>query len=197
MQNFQFEIDPIHYIIAIGAMFVTVYKVFVKPRVKRWQELLDNIDRIGDVYNSVQLIRKEVFPNSGGSFRDAVDRIETRIILLEQKHNIVLRDARHGLFETDVYGRWVDVNRTLCRMIGATEKELLGFGWKNFTDPVTAEKFHQAITNEIEFRASSIIRDTDGNNISVTVIASPLRSSLNKKLIGYLGTIDETIKLND
>jgi hypothetical protein len=37
------------------------------------------------------------------------------------------------------------------------------------------------------------MKTTDDKTMIVSVIANPLRSSLNKSLIGYLGTIDETI----
>jgi PAS domain S-box-containing protein len=193
MSNLNFEIDPLHYLIAFGAFMLTIYRIVLKPKMAKWSNAIENINKIPEVAEVVTKIKQEVFANGGGSLRDSVDRIEKRIVTVEEKQNIYLKDARHGVFETDPSGRWIEVNRTLCRMVMCTENELIGKGWMNFFDQETINRINHAMANEIEVKIIGHMKTTDDKTMIVSVIANPLRSSLNKSLIGYLGTIDETI----
>jgi PAS domain S-box-containing protein len=193
MGNLQFEIDPLHYIIAGGALLLTLYRIALRPKLNRLHNIIDNINKIESISSTVLDMKKELFANGGSSLRDSVDRIETRIVTVEEKQNIYLMDAKHGLFETNETGRWITVNRTLCRMLNATEKELLGNGWINFIGAESVNRFNHCMANEVEYKQISTMVTTEGNHIMVSITANPLRSTLNKKLIGYLGTIDETI----
>jgi PAS domain S-box-containing protein len=193
MSNLNFEIDPLHYLIAFGAFMLTIYRIVLKPKMAKWSNAIENINKIPEVAEVVTKIKQEVFANGGGSLRDSVDRIEKRIVTVEEKQNIYLKDARHGVFETDPSGRWIEVNRTLCRMVMCTENELIGKGWMNFFDQETINRINHAMANEIEVKINGHMKTTDDKTMIVSVIANPLRSSLNKSLIGYLGTIDETI----
>jgi PAS domain S-box-containing protein len=193
MSNLNFEIDPLHYLIAFGAFMLTIYRIVLKPKMAKWSNAIENINKIPEVAEVVTKIKQEVFANGGGSLRDSVDRIEKRIVTVEEKQNIYLKDARHGVFETDPSGRWIEVNRTLCRMVMCTENELIGKGWMNFFDQETINRINHAMANEIEVKIIGNMKTTDDKTMIVSVIANPLRSSLNKSLIGYLGTIDETI----
>jgi PAS domain S-box-containing protein len=197
MSNLNFEIDPLHYLIALVSFMFGFYKMFIKPkadkRKEEWLKITNYIDRIPQIADTVIKIQQEVFANGGGSLRDSVDRIEKRIVTVEEKQNIYLKDARHGVFETDPSGRWIEVNRTLCRMVMCTENELIGKGWMNFFDQETINRINHAMANEIEVKIIGHMKTTDDKTMIVSVIANPLRSSLNKSLIGYLGTIDEII----
>jgi len=193
MSNLSFEIDPLHYLIAFGSLMFAFYKVFIKPKLAKWSHAIDNINKIPEVVEVVTKIKQEVFANGGGSLRDSVDRIEKRIVTVEQKQDIVLADYRHGVYETDASGKWTNVNRTLCRTLICTEIDLLGKGWMNFFEKEGIERLNHAMSNEIELKMVCNIKRTDGGVISVMITANPLRSNVNKSLIGYLGTIDETI----
>jgi len=191
---FSFEIDPLHYVIAFVTSTIALYKIFLKPKLDRWSRRLDHLDKIPQIEESVSNIKKQVFPNGGGSVVDGLDRMERRIVAIEEKQNIYLMDVHHGLFEADTNGKWISVNRTLCRMLLCTEKELIGRGWMNFMSADTIERYNHCVSNEIEFRGSALLKTALGNNMSVSITANPLKSNLDKKLVGYIGTIDETIE---
>ena len=198
ISNVSFEIDPIYYILLAGAGLVGLYKMYGKPRVLKFQDFINNVSQIpliahdiSEIKTEVSEIKKEVFADGGSSFRDAVDRIEARIITVEEKQNIHLMDARHGVFETDKAGKWVTVNRTLCRLFKVSEKEILGNGWKNFVgEPDMIARFNHCMANEIEFKMLTTFSNSKGESFSVSVVANPLRFTKDKSMIGYLGTID-------
>ena len=45
------------------------------------------------------------------------------------------RNAPIGMDLTDRSGRFLQVNNTLCRMLGYSEQELLGMRWQDLTHP--------------------------------------------------------------
>jgi len=191
---FSFEIDPIHYIIVAVTSAAALYKIFIRPKVRKWADRFDHLDEIPQIKDTVTTIQKQVFPNGGGSVVDGLNRVERRIVTLEEKQNLFLMDNHMGVFETDTAGRWISVNRTLCRMLLCTEKELLGRGWMNFMSGDMIERYNHAIANEIEFKMVAKMKSVTNAEVNVSIIANPLRSNLDKTMIGYLGTIDETIE---
>jgi PAS domain S-box-containing protein len=193
MSNLSFEIDPLHYLIAFGGFMLAIYRLFLKPKVERFSKAIDNIEKIPDIIVTLDKVKYQVFPNGQSSMFDGMTRIETRIVTVEQKQDIFLNDYRHGVFETDSSGKWINVNRTLCRTLICTEIDLLGKGWMNFFEKEGIERLNHAMSNEIELKMVCNMKRTDGGVISVMITANPLRSNVNKSLIGYLGTIDETI----
>jgi PAS domain S-box-containing protein len=189
-----FEIDPLHYIIIIGGALLAFYRFTVRPHIKKWGERLETVDKIPQMYAMMADIKKEVLPNGGSSLRDGVDRIERRIVTLEEKQNVFMRDAHHGLFETDSSGKWINVNRTLCRMLECSDDELLGKGWITFLkDQTVFDLLNRAAANEVEYKGVAEFITATGETITCTILASPMRSSLDKNFIGYLGIIDQTI----
>lgn len=84
-----------------------------------------------EIRNDIRGLVHELKPNGGTSLRDAVNRIESRQIVFEQRQRAVLTDANVGVFETDARGEFVWVNRRLCRIMERTPDELLGAGWLN------------------------------------------------------------------
>jgi PAS domain S-box-containing protein len=193
MSNIQFEIDPIHYLIAAIALLGSFYRFFVKPKLDKWNAILENVNKIPAIAGDIVEIKKELYPNGGGSMRDGLDRVENRLVSIEMMQDIYLKDAKHGVFETDSAGKWTEVNRTLCRMLTCTEKELLGNGWMSYIDQDAIDRFHHAFANEIELKLVTKMKTNDDKTMIVSITANPLRSNMNKKLIGYLGTVDETI----
>lgn len=94
------------FLMAIGAGLKRVYKM-----AKNIEDLMEKVDRngreavmasdrislmvdeIASVKHKVQDIKKEVLPNGGASLRDAVNRIESRVAILEAIEHI---SPHHG-----------------------------------------------------------------------------------------------------
>jgi PAS domain S-box-containing protein len=166
-----------------------VYTMWLKPS-------YDNQKKFKEAMPHIEQIVAQLSPNGGASLRDAIDRIERRMILVEEKQNVYLMDVRHGIFETNHSGKITGVNRTFCRMLNCTENELTGYGWLNFVENQKDifERFNHCVSNEIEFKMTFDMKKTTGELVHVTCSANPLRSSIDKSLIGYLGVIEETIE---
>ena len=82
----------------------------------------------------VRWIIADLRPNSGSSLRDAVDRIEERLVTMERTNEVMYQDGPIALFRCTPDGRNTDVNRTYCRFLKCTKEELLGYGWRNFIE---------------------------------------------------------------
>lgn len=186
LSGFEVSVDVVA-LVTIGVAAITLtYKKVVKPSFIWSKSIIDSLGKI-------DAIHEQMFTNGGKTLRDAVNRIENRITLLEKQQNIYIMDTPHGVFNSNKDGRFTTVNRTLCRMTGKTEGELLGNGWINSVSERDRERvvdsWKYAIENEIEFSTSFDITDTDGFQFRVRCTANPMKSA-DGKLLGYLGIID-------
>jgi len=190
MPDVQFEIglDLVAILSAMAFFGYKIGKYYVMPAYENHRKMASAIGKIDKIYEQIN-------PNGGSSMFDTVQRIENRLIFVEQKTGVYLQDARHSIFDVNKKGKIIGVNRTFCRLLGATEKELMGGGWLNFVNESTAvgDRFNHAIANEIEFKMTFDMVKTNGEIVHVNCSANPLRSTLSQDIIGYLGIIEETI----
>jgi PAS domain S-box-containing protein len=190
MPDVQFEIglDIVAILSAIAFFGYKFYKYVIVPHYNNQKRIAQAIPMIENIYHQVN-------PNGQTSLFDAVGRIESRLIFLEQKTNAYLLNAHHAIMDINSNGKITGVNRTFCRMLKCTEDELLGRGWLNFVKESRAveEHFNHAIANENEVRMTFDMIKTNGDILHVNCMANPIRSSLSKTMIGYLGVIEETI----
>jgi PAS domain-containing protein len=88
----------------------------------------------------VQVIKSDLHPNGGSSLRDAIDRIEVKVISAERISWAMNRDATTGIFKCTSEGKNLEVNRTYCRWLEASTEELLEFGWRKFLTGASARE---------------------------------------------------------
>ncbi len=117
-----------------GALLFLYRKLF-RPRYER---LKARLQRIWKAIDSVELIRKEVFPNGKGSMRDAVDRTEkmmkgvTKDVSMSIAQNRSLAEQSNiGMLEGDEDGEVTWGNRALRQMCGLRLDQITGSGWIN------------------------------------------------------------------
>jgi PAS domain S-box-containing protein len=169
---------------SIVAASVFLYKTIGK-RIMKFIPDTDTKEKISKIY-------AELHPNGGGSVRDAINRIEMRLVNVEQKQNVYLLEGPQGIFEADKNGRYVAVNRTFCRMVGKTEKELMGMGWMNsVSHDEKSEVFDEwmtAVQNKMEF-IKKLTMVNNGEELVVNAIAYPMENPITKEIIGWIGTI--------
>jgi PAS domain S-box-containing protein len=146
------------------------------------------------VLANIEEIKHQLTPNGGSSLRDAVDRIETRMILTEQRAKLLCMDSPMAVFEADAAGEFIHVNRTFARWTGRSQSELTGNGWVNTLSPADRVSVYSdwldAISQEREFTAEFSLRDADGAPIKVHCSAFPM---LDRKctLAGWMGTLNK------
>lgn len=138
----------------------------------------------------LQKINEQFSPNGGSTLRDAINRIEARQVIQEQRHKMLSMDAPFAIFETDANGNYIDVNRTYCRWVGRSLSELQGNGWINCIAPVWQETVMQswntALQQQREFTMKYKLVDTDDTLINVFATAFPLYDT-KRNLVGWVG----------
>jgi hypothetical protein len=67
-------------LLALGVMWRYVFR----PTIKFRRRVLQGVKRVLEV---IELVEHELKPNSGATLRDAVDRIEARLAVVEQSRN--------------------------------------------------------------------------------------------------------------
>ena len=60
---------------------------------------------------------------------------EERLLGSEERFRTAFKQAPHGMCLAALDGRLLQVNRTLCEMLGRSEQELLNASWSDFTHP--------------------------------------------------------------
>jgi len=149
---------------------------------------------IADIFESLQDIKKQLIPNGGSSMRDAIDRIEARLIIAEQRHKLLTMDSPFAVFETSASGDCVHVNRTYCRWTGMANEELEGKGWVNaISRDCRASVFQEwllAVEQVREFSMDYHLVGQDGSQIKVRCNAFPMFDA-KFKLSGWMGIISK------
>lgn len=182
----QISLDVIGIATAGLGVIAFLHRVVFRPVFKKTVKLFDSLEKI-------DVIHDQMFTNGGKTLRDAVNRIENRITLVEKKQGVYMMDTREGIYETNAKGEFTSVNRTMCKFLGRIESDLLGNGWLNSIhedDRIKVdESWDYAVANEIEFEMIFDVVDVERNTHSVKCRAKPIRS-VDGKLIGYIGMVD-------
>lgn len=159
-----------------------------------WQAgkgLLKITKTMDQVLTNSEYIHRELKPNGGGSLRDAVNRIDQRVDKIdERQQRAELRlaalnmSAPHAIFETNLEGKCVWVNRTFCRWSGRTVAEFMGSGWLNTVHPRHRARVEQAWDSAVEdgneLEMFFCIQDIYGDTMPVHMVAHPLRDQSGK-----------------
>lgn len=143
--------------LAAGAVaIITLYKkiqpwlIALLERVALMFKTGDIIKGLSTLESLVNEVRAEVKPNGGTSLRDAVQRIEVRQVLAEQRHLAIMTDMPQGIMEANEVGEVVWVNRQIVREVGRVPEELTGLGWINMIAQEYREEVREAWLKAIE-----------------------------------------------
>ncbi|NOZ12273.1 MAG: PAS domain S-box protein [Acidobacteria bacterium] len=69
---------------------------------------------------------------------------EHKLASSEARYRNILENMQEGYYETDLAGNLVFFNRSLCRLLGYSEDELMKMNYRNYTDKENAEKLYRA-----------------------------------------------------
>jgi len=152
-------------------------------------------ERLDDLHDSVKCLVTEVMVNDGSSLRDAVVRIEESVALANERQRVRMLDDANLIFETDVKGNFIWVNRTFCRVVQRQPSELIGRGWLNVLPPArreaAAKNWYRAVGNNMEFETTVSYTNPDDEVFEIE-IKSYRMSDGKGETIGYWGTITLT-----
>lgn len=180
------------------AEFIGSVSIIMAAAITVWKRALLPLWRFAnntaDIYNSLEYIKHELSPNGSGSIRDAVDRIEAKLIISEQRYKLLTMDSPFGVFETDARGDFLHVNRTYCRWAKCSNTDLEGKGWVNYL--ANAERQHvfqewmAAVHQEREFTSNFSLTPAESPSFTVHCNAFPMFDGKDK-LSGWIGIISK------
>jgi PAS domain S-box-containing protein len=171
---------------AIIAGIIAIVTFIIKPickHVTNIRKMVVNIDKIA----------ADLKPNGGSSLKDQINRIEHKIIRGEMRSRALIRDYDCGIFECDIEGNNIYVNRTYCKMIGVPATKLLGKEWNNYIHPDYrnhydlhwSDKFSQC--EEVE--TVVVMVNGSGELLNVVIKAYPLKDDTQSNCVGYFGMV--------
>lgn len=188
-------------ILTFSLVFWKKILIPVFHHVKSIKSLVSDVENIVELHqqidfdslvDTVKTILVDLRPNSGTSLRDAIDRIEARLIQMERVQGALRQDGPIGIFRCTTEGKNIEVNRTYARWLQATEKDLLGFGWKNFVvtngDEHHDDVWHVAFQEGRELEMRLTLQAVNGETFWVDMHAYPITDK-NGNVIQYLGIL--------
>lgn len=160
-----------------------IWKFWLQKRIKEAK----------DLYAKIIVISEEFRPNGGSSLRDAINRIEEKITLQEQKTIALIKSFPIGTWISDKNGKCVDVNKSLCKIMGRTESEIRGDNWSNWIHPEEKddvfEEWYRCVTNDLNFDMEYRYILPDKSIQKVHGTAYQLKNDKGD-LVGFLGTLE-------
>ena len=163
-----------------------LWKVWLKQRYEEGREL----------YGKIQIMTEEFRPNGGSTLRDAINRIEEKVTIQEQKTLAIIKSMPLGTWTADEKGKFIDLNKSMCRITGRTESELKGDNWSNWISPTEKEdvfdEWQRCVQNDLNFDMEFNFVLPTGKLQKVHASAYQLRDAKGK-LVGFLGTLSALI----
>ncbi|MEW6635442.1 MAG: PAS domain S-box protein [Actinomycetota bacterium] len=138
----------------------------------------------------ISLSARAVRDNSGepagleGTVEDITERrrIEARRREAEERFRSAFDNASIGMALTDLDGRFMQVNRALCGMLGYAEEDLLQLGFREITHPddvqISVERMRRMLAGEVEgFTLEKRYLHAAGHAIWVSLSVSGVRDA--------------------
>lgn len=152
-----------------------------------------------DLKEYMKIIKKEITPNGGTSLADSIRRIESILIIKDQTQKALLMDIERGIFQCDLDGKNIWVNRTYARLLKCGTNELLGHGWKKFIAPDVLKKYNEvwemSFSEDSEYIYELVFSDINGDEVPLKLTVSAIHDS-NKNCVGYIGVLEKTEEHN-
>jgi len=167
-------------LVALGGGVYAIWTRVIKP-------VIDWLKRMAGLLETVE---KELKPNGGSSLRDAINRIELRQIIADEKAQAMEMDSIKGVWEADTKGRYIHTNRTYQKITGLSSEATHGYGWLNAIHKDDREgvlkDWEQAVSQQREFYQTFRIQ-VGKKVVRVVCVGYPLKfSGVTHKYAGIL-----------
>jgi len=159
------------------------YEVITKSGLRKYLE--SSITPVKDESGRIYAFR--------GIIRDRTERRATEEALRqsEEKYRSILESIEDGYFETDIAGNFVLFNNALCRIFAYTKEELMGMGYKKYTDKENSKKlfqvFHECYRTGMPVKAHDVIFIRKDELKAVITISVSLVRNPQGEPIGFRG----------
>lgn len=140
--------------------------------------------------NVKKKIDEHLKPNGGSSVRDALDRIEKKLDLVEatQRALLDLQEESAGHFLSDEKGQLFWVSDIYCSLMEAERDDCLGAKWLKFVATKDQPTVHQHWKLSLDTRSPVDITLNSSESKELRLRAVPVISNTDK-LLGFVGNI--------
>lgn len=165
----------------IGVGLGAFYKYWLKKRLEELKEL----------YSKVKVIADEFKPNGGSTLRDAINRIERKVTLQDQKITAIVKTLPNGMWTAGADGKLIEINKNLCRISGRAESELVGDNWIQWVveREMVFDEWYSSVENDINFDCEYTFILPSKKKQRVHSFAQRLKNE-SGELIGFLGATE-------
>lgn len=182
--------EIVSYISLFSVAFGGIALLWSKLVSPTFNSIMSFFDYVKTSLETIEFISSELKPNHGSSIKDSIKRIESKILIIETELNISNDHGDTAIFKCDKNGNYIAVNRIYCRLVGCSKDELLGLGWKRFTEKIQ-DNWDSALKEGREVTFDITIQDIDENSISLEAHCFPIHD-LNGNLSHFLGFLSRT-----
>lgn len=148
------------------------------------------------------LVRSELTANGGGSIKDLVRKsveqnelLISKIAVLNTRERTCRAINPNAMFESNMHGQCVWVNRQYIRMVGKSMEEVIGWGWlggiSDRDRDNVRKSWDECVSQGRDFDMLYHMVDSMGKEFSVSCHAHVMKDPDTGKDIGYLGLILE------
>lgn len=171
---------------AITAL-ITIHK-WIVPRIKQYFGINIYIRETG--VHILKDIEASFGKEAGQVIKDILQRKTLQNSINEMRLNIIENAVGLGIFLTDVTGKCTYANKTLAKIFGMSQEEMLGFGW--ITPIVDKQKAYNnwkfAIDNDTPYRDHYVILVNE-QEFTVLAEAEASYDENEKEILGYVGIV--------
>lgn len=187
-------------IVAVAAALAVLWKPIVtgiKKMIQLYRDMKSfgknintTIKQVNEIYPIVNKLNEDLKPNGGSSLRDAIDRIDHRVALSEQRSRYFAEHPGEISFETDVDGNTIWVSRGWEAVYGVSRDDAMGRGWIGGVHPDDREdvvrEWYNAVKDKRRFEMR--YRVNDETPVYVYCESYPLVSTKGQ-IVGWLGYV--------
>lgn len=166
------------------------YRLVVKP-------LYMLLKKLKSSFEIIEKMHEEFKPNGGASLRDAVNRIEAKLLIEQHARRAMSMAMDVGVFETDGQGMCTWVNQFYTELTGLSVEDAKNFGWVVgiFEDDRerVVEEWTNAVKQKRVFKFDyGMVNCRTSEYAKVDCTAFPI-TSVKGEVIGFVGIV---VKLN-
>lgn len=163
----------------ISPLIVIVYRKSSKF-IKRVCEIIDEHEII---VQDIKTIKKEITRNSGSSLRDAIDRMEKRQIVLDQRSKAVFHHYEQPIFEITETGDLEWGNNIFFETFQVDKKS--GMDWVSYIDESCRAQFLEELNSCLDMSREIRIQTQETNGVKISFKGFPYKTT-NDTNFGFL-----------
>jgi PAS domain S-box-containing protein len=143
------------------------------------------------IWKGFKKLQDQFKPNGGSSLRDAIDRIERKLHIIDARQISLFDLSLAGVYITDIKGHCTYVSPSWCELTGLIPVQAMGDGWVAGISDEDREHVFTLWHKSVERGAIFESKYKTITGKSVVSRASAMYHPVTKEVMGYIGKIWE------